>query len=214
MEPGDPTPDMTNVTKVTSPYTVTKDVTLYAVWVMDQTLTFVTGYEADGIIVDPIKTETYAKINLPTPTAPTGMTFEGWYCDGDNDDEIIWEWAEKESSPYMVNRPRTLFAKWNLGDAPDFFANKAAVTQKDEYGNTTIIEQGICDSFYTGQANRYKYQDYIAGTVNGITISKNDSENQVKNTNYVSGTSTEWDYWLASTESFEMNANQNYEVSL
>lgn len=110
--------DWTNATKVTSPYTVTKDVTLYAVWVMDVTLTFVTGYEADGIIVDPIKTETYAKINLPTPTAPTGMTFEGWYCDGDNDDEIIWEWAEKESSPYMVNRPRTLFAKWNLGDAP------------------------------------------------------------------------------------------------
>lgn len=118
MEPGDTTPDMTNATKVTSPYTVTKDVTLYAVWVMDVTLTFVTGYEADGIIVDPIKTETYAKINLPTLTAPTGMTFEGWYCDGDNDDEIIWEWAEKVSSPYMVNRPRTLFAKWNLGDAP------------------------------------------------------------------------------------------------
>lgn len=214
MEPGDITPDMTNATKVTSPYTVTKDVTLYAVWVMDVTVTFVTGYEADGIIVDPIKTETYAKINLPTLTAPTGMTFEGWYCDGDNDDEIIWEWAEKVSSPYMVNRPRTLFAKWKLIDAPSFFANKAAVTQKDENGNTTIIEQGICDSFYTEQANRYKYQDYIAGTVNGITISKNDSENQVKNTNYVSGTSTEWDYWLASTESFEMNANQNYEVSL
>lgn len=110
--------DWTNATKVSSSYTVTKDVTLYAAWVMDVTITFVTGYEADGIIVDPIKTETYAKINLPTLTAPTGMTFEGWYCDGDNDDEIIWEWAEKVSSPYMVNRPRTLFAKWNLGDAP------------------------------------------------------------------------------------------------
>ena len=214
MEPGDITPDMTNATKVTSPYTVTKDVTLYAVWVMDETVTFVTGYESEGIIVDPIKTETYAKINLPTLTAPTGMTFEGWYCDGDNDDVLNEEWAEKVSSPYMVNRTRTLFAKWKLIDAPSFFANKAAVTQKDENGNTTIIEQAICDSSYTEQANRYKYQDYIAGTVNGITISKNDSENQVKNTNYVSGTSTEWDYWLASTESFEMNANQNYEVSL
>ena len=214
MEPGDITPDMTNATKVTSPYTVTKDVTLYAVWVMDETVTFVTGYESEGIIVDPIKTETYAKINLPTLTAPTGMTFEGWYCDGDNDDVLNEEWAEKVSSPYMVNRTRTLFAKWKLIDAPSFFANKAAVTQKDENGNTTIIEQGICDSFYTEQANRYKYQDYIAGTVNGITISKNDSENQVKNTNYVSGTSTEWDYWLASTESFDMYANQNYEVSL
>ncbi len=222
MEPGDTTPDMTNATKVTSPYTVTKDVTLYAVWVMDVTLTFVTGYEADGIIVDQIKTETYAKINLPTLTAPTGMTFEGWYCDGDNDDEIIWEWAEKVSSPYVVNRPRTLFAKWNLGDAPSFFANKAAVTQKDEngniirddYGNIVIFESAIVDSSYTEQANRYKYQDYIAGTVNGITISKNDSENQVKNTNYVSGTSTEWDYWITSVESFDMNANQNYEVSL
>ena len=222
MEPGDTTPDMTNATKVTSPYTVTKDVTLYAVWVMDVTLTFVTGYEADGFVVDPIKTETYAKINLPTPTAPTGMTFEGWYCDGDNDDVLNEEWAEKESSPYMVNRPRTLFAKWKLIGAPDFFANKAAVTQKDEYGNiirdeygnTTIIEQAIVDSSYTEQANRYKYQDYIAGTVNGVTISKNDSENIIKNTNYVSGTSTEWDYWLASVESFDMNANQNYEVSL
>ncbi len=110
--------DWTNATKVSSSYTVTKDVTLYAAWVMDVTITFVTGYEADGIIVDPIKTETYAKIDLPTLTAPTGMTFEGWYCDGDNDDEIIWEWAEKESSPYMVNRPRTLFAKWKSVDAP------------------------------------------------------------------------------------------------
>ncbi len=214
--------DWTNATKVSSSYTVTKDVTLYAAWVMDVTITFVTGYEADGIIVDPIKTETYAKINLPTLTAPTGMIFEGWYCDGDNDDEIIWEWAEKVSSPYVVNRPRTLFAKWKSVDAPSFFANKAAVTQKDEngniirddYGNIVIFESAIVDSSYTEQANRYKYQDYIAGTVNGITISKNDSENQVKNTNYVSGTSTEWDYWITSVESFDMNANQNYEVSL
>lgn len=222
MEPGDITPDMTNATKVTSPYTVTKDVTLYAVWVMDVTVTFVTRYEADGIIVDPIKTETYAKINLPTPTAPTGMTFEGWYCDGDNDDEIIWEWAEKVSSPYMVNRPRTLFAKWKSVDAPDFFANKAAVTKTDEYGNIirddfgniVIFESAIVDSSYTEQANRYKYQDYIAGTVSGVSVTNSNSENIIKNTNYVSGTSTEWDYWLASTESFEMNANQNYEVSL
>ena len=222
MEPGDITPDMTNATKVTSPYTVTKDVTLYAVWVMDETITFVTGYEADGIIVDPIKTESYAKINLPTPTAPTGMTFEGWYCDGDNDDEIIWEWAEKVSSPYMVNRPRTLFAKWKSVDAPDFFANKAAVTKTDEYGNIirddfgniVIFESAIVDSLYTEQANRYKYQDYIAGTVSGVSVTNSNSENIIKNTNYVSGTSTEWDYWLASTESFKMIANQNYEVSL
>lgn len=222
MEPGDTTPDMTNATKVTSPYTVTKDVTLYAVWVMDVTLTFVTGYEADGFVVDPIKTETYAKINLPTPTAPTGMTFEGWYYDGDNGDEIIWEWAVQVSSPYTVGRPATLFAKWKLIGAPDFFANKAAVTKTDEYGNIirddsgniVIFESAIVDSSYTEQANRYKYQDYIAGTVNGVTISKNDSENIIKNTNYVSGTSTEWDYWLASVESFDMNANQNYEVSL
>ena len=392
MEPGDPTPDMTNATKVTSPYTVTKDVTLYAVWVMDVTVTFVTGYEADGIIVDPIKTETYAKINLPTPTAPTGMTFEGWYCDGDNDDVLNEEWAKKESSPYMVNRPRTLFAKWKSGntpaveytvkyvdtlgvytgpfvesetvlggtvhelpqldgissgdyyfrfngwyegvvkeegewpnmlnatkvtspytvtkdvtlyavwvrdqtltfvtgyesegisvapieteswakidlptptapdgmifvgwyydgawdgdyeefdwdysvralspfmvdlmfdyplvakwkpvDAPDFFANKAAVTKKDENGNTTIIEQAICDSTYTEQANRYNYQNYIAGNISGVSVTNSNSENIIKNTNYVSGTSTEWDYWLASVESFDMYANQNYEVSL
>ena len=214
--------DWTNATKVSSSYTVTKDVTLYAAWVMDVTITFVTGYEADGIIVDPIKTETYAKINLPTLTAPTGMTFEGWYCDGDNDDVLNEEWAEKVSSPYMVNRPRTLFAKWKSVDAPDFFANKAAVTKTDEYGNIirddfgniVIFESAIVDSSYTEQANRYKYQDYIAGTVSGVSVTNSNSENIIKNTNYVSGTSTEWDYWLASTESFEMNANQNYEVSL
>lgn len=216
--------DWTNSTKVSSSYTVTKDVTLYAAWVMDVTLTFVTGYEADGIIVDPIKTETYAKINLPTPTAPAGMdiVFEGWYYDGDNDDEIKWDCAVQVSSPYTVGRPATLFAKWKLIGAPDFFANKAAVTKTDEYGNIirddsgniVILESAIVDSSYTEQANRYKYQDYIAGTVNGVTISKNDSENIIKNTNYVSGTSTEWDYWLASVESFDMNANQNYKVSL
>ena len=211
----------TNATKVDSSYTVTKDVTLYAAFVRDQTLTFVTGYESEGIVVDPIETESLTKINLPTPTAPDGMVFDGWYYHGgwdDDDDyeEFDWDESIRVSSPFvfdwMFDYP--LVAKWKAVNVPDFFANKAAVTQTDENGNTTIIEQAICDSSYTEQANRYKYQDYIAGTVNGITISKNDSENQVKNTNYVSGTSTEWDYWLASTESFEMNANQNYEVSL
>ena len=209
-------PDMRNATKVTSPYTVTKDVTLYAVWVMDVTLTFVTGYEADGIIVDPIKTESYAKIDLPTPTAPDGMIFEGWYYDGYNDEEIHWESAIRALSPFMVDLmfDYPLHAKWKPVNAPDFFANKAAVTQTDEYGNTTIIEQAICDSAYTEQANRYNYQNYIAGNISGVSVTNSNSENIIKNTNYVSGTSTEWDYWLASTESFEMNANQNYEVSL
>ena len=110
--------DWTNATKVSSSYTVTKDVTLYAAWVMDVTITFVTGYESEGIVIDPIKTETYAKIDLPTPTTLDGMIFEGWYYDGDNGDEIIWEWAEKVSSPYVVDRPARLFAKWNLGDEP------------------------------------------------------------------------------------------------
>ena len=209
-------PNMFNATKVTSPYTVTKDVTLYAVWVMDQTLTFVTGYEADGIIVDPIKTESWAKIDLPTPKAPDGMIFEGWYYDGYGDEEIHWEDAIRALSPFMVDLmfDYPLHAKWKPVNAPDFFANKAAVTQTDEYGNTTIIEQAICDSSYTEQANRYNYQNYIAGNISGVSVTNSNSENIIKNTNYVSGTSTEWDYWLASTESFDMYANQNYEVSL
>ena len=209
-------PNMFNATKVTSPYTVTKDVTLYAVWVMDQTLTFVTGYEADGIIVAPIETESWAKIDLPTPKAPDGMIFEGWYYDGYGDEEIHWEDAIRALSPFMVDLmfDYPLHAKWKPINAPDFFANKAAVTQTDEYGNTTIIEQAICDSSYTEQANRYNYQNYIAGNISGVSVTNSNSENIIKNTNYVSGTSTEWDYWLASTESFDMYANQNYEVSL
>ena len=209
-------PNMFNATKVTSPYTVTKDVTLYAVWVMDQTLTFVTGYEADGIIVDPIKTESWAKIDLPTPKAPDGMIFEGWYYDGYGDEEIHWEDAIRALSPFMVDLmfDYPLHAKWKPVNTPDFFANKAAVTQTDEYGNTTIIEQAICDSSYTEQANRYNYQNYIAGNISGVSVTNSNSENIIKNTNYVSGTSTEWDYWLASVESFDMYANQNYEVSL
>ena len=209
-------PNMLNATKVTSPYTVTKDVTLYAVWVRDQTLTFVTGYESEGISVAPIETESWAKIDLPTPKAPDGMIFEGWYYDGYNDEEIHWEDAIRALSPFMVdlmfNYP--LHAKWKPVNAPDFFANKAAVTQTDEYGNTTIIEQAICDSSYTEQANRYNYQNYIAGNISGVSVTNSNSENIIKNTNYVSGTSTEWDYWLASVESFDMYANQNYEVSL
>ena len=209
-------PNMLNATKVTSPYTVTKDVTLYAVWVRDVTVTFITGYESEGISVAPIETESWAKIDLPTPTAPDGMIFVGWYYDGDNDEEIEWENAIRALSPFFVDLifDYPLHAKWKPVDAPDFFANKAAVTQKDEYENTTIIEQAICDSAYTEQANRYNYQNYIAGTVSGVSVTNSNSENIIKNTNYVSGTSTEWDYWLASVESFDMYANQNYEVSL
>lgn len=211
----------TNATKVDSSYTVTKDVTLYAAFVRDQTLTFVTGYESEGIVVDPIETESLTKINLPTPTAPDGMVFDGWYYHGgwdDDDDyeEFDWDESIRVSSPFvfdwMFDYP--LVAKWKAVNVPDFFANKAAVTQKDENGNTTIIEQAICDSAYTEQANRYNYQNYIAGTVSGVSVTNSNSENIIKNTNYVSGTSTEWDYWLASVESFDMYANQNYEVSL
>lgn len=209
----------TNATKVDSSYTVTKDVTLYAAFVRDHTLTFVTGYESEGIVVDPIETESLTKINLPTPTAPEGMIFDGWYYDGawDGDyEEFDWDNSVRVSSPFVFDWmfDYSLVAKWKPVDAPDFFANKAAVTQKDENGNTTIIEQAICDSAYTEQASRYNYQNYIAGTVSGVSVTNSNSENIIKNTNYVSGTSTEWDYWLASTESFEMNANQNYEVSL
>ena len=217
----------TNATKVDSSYTVTKDVTLYAAFVRDHTLTFVTGYESEGIVVDPIETESLTKINLPTPTAPEGMIFDGWYYDGawDGDyEEFYWDYSVRASSPFvfdlMFDYP--LVAKWKAVDVPDFFANKAAVTKTDEYGNIirddfgniVIFESAIVDSSYTEQANRYKYQDYIAGTVSGVSVTNSNSENIIKNTNYVSGTSTEWDYWLASTESFEMNANQNYEVSL
>lgn len=211
----------TNATKVDSSYTVTKDVTLYAAFVRDQTLTFVTGYESEGIVVDPIETESLTKINLPTPTAPDGMVFDGWYYHGgwdDDDDyeEFDWDESIRVSSPFvfdwMFDSP--LVAKWKAVNVPDFFANKAAVTQTDEYGNTTIIEQAICDSSYTEQANRYNYQNYIAGNISGVSVTNSNSENIIKNTNYVSGTSTEWDYWLASTESFKMIANQNYEVSL
>ena len=212
-------PNMLNATKVTSPYTVTKDVTLYAVWVRDQTLTFVTGYESEGISVAPIETESWAKIDLPTPTAPDGMIFVGWYYDGawDGDyEEFDWDYSVRALSPFMVDLmfDYPLVAKWKPVDAPDFFANKAAVTKKDENGNTTIIEQAICDSTYTEQANRYNYQNYIAGNISGVSVTNSNSENIIKNTNYVSGTSTEWDYWLASVESFDMYANQNYEVSL
>ena len=219
----------TNATKVDSSYTVTKDVTLYAAFVRDQTLTFVTGYESEGIVVDPIETESLTKINLPTPTAPDGMVFDGWYYHGgwdDDDDyeEFDWDESIRVSSPFvfdwMFDYP--LVAKWKSVNVPDFFANKAAVTKTDEYGNIirddfgniVIFESAIVDSSYTEQANRYKYQDYIAGTVSGVSVTNSNSENIIKNTNYVSGTSTEWDYWLASTESFEMNANQNYKVSL
>ena len=153
---------------------------------------------------------------MPTPKAPDGMIFEGWYYDGYNDEEIHWEDAIRALSPFMVDLMfgYPLHAKWKPVNAPDFFANKAAVIKTDEYGNTTIIEQAICDSSYTEQANRYNYQNYIAGTISGVSVTKSNSENIIKNTNYVSGTSTEWDYWLASVESFDMYANQNYEVSL
>ena len=72
--------ESTGGNKVTSPYTPTNDITLYARWTANQyTITF----DADGGNVTPsTKQVTYDQKygELPTPTK-TGYTFEGWFME-------------------------------------------------------------------------------------------------------------------------------------
>ena len=96
----------TSTTKLESPYTVTQDTTLYAIWVPSVTLTYnVNGGTGS---VDPQTVAQGASVTLNNGsglTAPTNKVFGGWGISSTSTTAV--------ENPYTVTQDTTLYAIWN-----------------------------------------------------------------------------------------------------
>lgn len=85
--------------KVTFPYEVTAEQTLYAKWEKN---TYTVHFETDGGTA--VGDMVVSVIERSPSTEKKGYTFEGWYADEN--------FTEKVTFPYEVTRAQTLYAKW------------------------------------------------------------------------------------------------------
>ena len=104
------------INKVTFPFEVTKDLTLYAKW---EENTYNVHFELNGGAgVSDLKTNKIEKEPLPTRH---GYTFLGWYLEE--------SFINKVTFPFEVTKDLTLYAKWkeNVPDAISFTVNEEGV---------------------------------------------------------------------------------------
>lgn len=139
---------------LTDPYDFTSEVTgeftLYAKWVKQYTLTFVTG--EGGPVVDPITVDEDTDVDAPSPDPEwEGYTFGGWFT------SAACAAGEECEFPYTMNRDYTVYAKWTVnqytvtfdcngcpGAAPDnqtvdygSYASEPSITGYHVFGWTT-----------------------------------------------------------------------------
>ena len=150
--------------KVTSPYTPTNDITLYARWTANQ---YKITFDADGGNVTPsTKQVTYDQKygELPTPTK-TGYTFEGWFMDDStqitsNDTVKITE--DKTLKAHWQGATYTLTVNPNGGT---WNGSSAQQTVTGTYNATKTIANPTAPSGYTVTLNN-------DGTTTQITQTK------------------------------------------
>ena len=150
--------------KVTSPYTPTNDITLYARWTANQ---YRITFDADGGNVTPsTKQVTYDQKygELPTPTK-TGYTFEGWFMDDStqitsNDTVKITE--DKTLKAHWQGATYTLTVNPNGGT---WNGSSAQQTVTGTYNETKTIANPTAPSGYTVTLNN-------DGTTTQITQTK------------------------------------------
>ena len=101
--------DSALTSKVTSPYTPTKSITLYAKWTENAADTYTITYNTNGgnsLANSSVKAG--SSVTLPTPTR-SGYNFAGWYTDSGLKDKV--------ASPYTPTADVTLYAKWTAASS-------------------------------------------------------------------------------------------------
>lgn len=96
----------TTTPDITSPYTITENKTIYAIWTNLVTLTYDSNSGTGSI--DSITKPAGSAITLSDGTgltAPEGKTFGGWGTASDS--------TTAETSPYTLTADKTLYAIWN-----------------------------------------------------------------------------------------------------
>lgn len=127
--------------KVTFPYEVTAEQTLYAKWNKN---TYTVHFDTDGgtAVDDMIVSE----IEQSPVTTKDGYTFDGWYTDKAFKNEVAF--------PYEVTEPLTLYAKWTLNES------EKIVFTVDGNGVLTAVS-GLTESDMTVE---------IPSEVGGVTV--------------------------------------------
>lgn len=96
----------TTTPDITSPYTITENKTIYAVWKQTVTLTY-NANSGTGTI-PAVTVDAGSSITLSDGTgltAPTGKVFGGWATASDSTTAV--------TSPYTISENKTLYAIWN-----------------------------------------------------------------------------------------------------
>lgn len=135
--------DKTFLYKVTFPYDVTKEQTLYAKWEKN---TYTVHFDTDGGTV--VKDMVVSVIERSPSTTKNGYTFAGWYTDK--------TFSNKISFPYDVTKAQTLYAKWTQNEPGEI------VFTVDGSGVLTGVS-GLTGSNMTVE---------IPAEVNGITVTE------------------------------------------
>ncbi len=130
--------DESFINKVTFPFEVTKDQTLYAKW---EENTYNVHFELNGGTgVTDLKTNKIEKEPLPTKD---GYTFLGWYLEE--------SFINKVTFPFEVTKDQTLYAKWeeNIPASISFTVNEEGVLTSvegiSEINNEVVIPSRVND---------------------------------------------------------------------
>ncbi|MBN2851118.1 MAG: InlB B-repeat-containing protein [Clostridia bacterium] len=130
------------VNKVTFPYTITSDVTLYAKWITNQyTISFITN---GGSATSSLTQAFGSSITSEPGTLKTGYTFTGWYFD--------IELSNRATFPYTITGNRTLYAKWTINQYTVTFAangGSAVSSITQSYGSSIENIPATSRSGYT-----------------------------------------------------------------
>ncbi|MDR0453340.1 MAG: InlB B-repeat-containing protein [Deferribacteraceae bacterium] len=178
--------------KVSSPYAVTKDVTLKAAWTINQ---YTVAFNSDGGSAVSSQTKDYnTSIALSNPTK-TGYAFAGWY-DG----------STRVSNPYIITKNVTLKASWTMITYTVSFDSKGGSnvsSQIIEYGKTAYTPTNPTRSWYNfshWELNGSKF-NFNAAITGNITLTAKWTEQSYSTVITTSGT---WTPPLAGTYQFEL----------
>jgi uncharacterized repeat protein (TIGR02543 family) len=99
-------------TALTSPYTLTASVTLYAQWTPNSGYALITFDSQGGSEVDSVGGAQSSTIALPAAPTLAGSTFDGWFLAPSSGTAI--------TSPYALTSSLILYAQWTVLAAPTY----------------------------------------------------------------------------------------------
>ena len=142
--------------KITFPYQVTKEITLYAQWIPNS---YPVSFDSRGGSLVPSQDVTYnTMLKEPTKPSKIGYSFKGWYTEASGGSKIIF--------PYQVVREITLYAQWIPNSYPvSFDSNGGSLVPSQNITYNTMLKEPVKPS-KTG----YKFKGWYTEASGGSKI--------------------------------------------